>query len=332
MDPSRRNCHSYHIPLPKQDTVAAAWSGRGAGLGPVVETDQAKGVCFGGLQRLVRSENRQVIRRIDFATAFVDRERIRDMVPILPRSSFTNAVVSLMPPEELIQQRVRQIHQDLLAYSRYVREPNFTVIHPRDLEFLFAAYDERFFAGLCQQALNEARIRFRLSARMTKAGGTTKRFTAPTGMVSYEIAIAGSLLFDGFGKMDRRVTVCGLECGNRLEALQRIFEHEIVHLSEELCWGSSDCTAARFQDIAKRVFRHRAHTHDLVTRRERAVASGIRVGSRVTFVFEGSRLTGRVNRITKRATILVEHPTGQQFSDGLRYKTYYVPIALIEPV
>jgi hypothetical protein len=54
-----------------------------------------------------------------------------------------------------------------------------------------------------------------------------------------------------------------------------------------LCWENSDCSAARFQDITTRFFLHRAHTHDLVTRRERAANSGIRLGSRVTLTFEG---------------------------------------------
>ena len=124
---------------------------------------------------------------------------------------------------------------------------------------------------------------------------------------------------------------CGLECADRLEALLHIFEHEIVHLAEQLCWQTSDCAAARFQDIARRFFLHRAHTHNLVTRRELAANSGIRVGSRVTFAFEGRKLSGRVNRITKRVTVLVEDAEGQPYSDGFRYKTYYVPIALLQP-
>jgi hypothetical protein len=134
------------------------------------------------------------------------------------------------------------------------------------------------------------------------------------------------MLFEGFRETDRRITVCGVDCGNRLEALQRIFEHELVHLIELLCWESSNCAAPRFQDIAGRLFLHRAHTHSLITRRERAADTGIRPGSRVIFEFEGLRLKGRVNRITKRATVLVEDATGQKYSDGLRYKTYYVPI------
>jgi hypothetical protein len=167
---------------------------------------------------------------------------------------------------------------------------------------------------------------------MSTAGGKTIRFASRHGDVSYEIAIAASILFDGFHATDRRISVCGLECDNRMEALQRIFEHEIVHLIEQLCWENSDCSAIRFQDIARRLFRHRAHTHNLITRRERAADLGIRVGSRVSFSFEGQRIIGRVNRITKRVTVLVEDPEGQAYSDGSRYRTYYVPISCLEAV
>ena len=167
---------------------------------------------------------------------------------------------------------------------------------------------------------------------MTRAGGKTTRYTTRAGEVSYEISIASSILFDGFGGMDRLVTVCGIECQSRLEALQRIFEHELVHLAEQLCWGSSNCAAERFQAIAGRLFLHRVHTHNLITRRERAAELGIRIGALVTFNFEGRQLTGRVNRITKRATVLVADPDGVSYSDGLRYRIYYVPIACLTSV
>jgi hypothetical protein len=247
------------------------------------------------------------------------------------RSGLAETVLSFVLAEELIRERVAQINRDVLARSPYIREPNFTIIHARDLEFLFVAYDERFLVSLCQKALGERRLRFRLAPRMTRAGGKTTRFTPPCGEVSYEIAIAVSMLFDAFRTTDRRMTVCGLECQNRLEALQRIFEHELVHLIEQLCWQNSDCSAGRFQGIAKRLFLHQTHTHELITRKERAASSGIRIGSHVAFEFEGRRLTGRVNRITKRATVLVEDAEGHLFSDGLRYKTYYVPIAWLIP-
>lgn len=118
-------------------------------------------------------------------------------------------VLSLHLPEEVIRQRLDEIHQDVLAQSRYIREANFRTIHPHDLEFLFKAYDERFFGGQCRSALNGRNLEFRLSRRMTKAGGTTTRYRSRTGEVSYEISIASSMLFDGFGEADRNVTVCG---------------------------------------------------------------------------------------------------------------------------
>ena len=46
----------------------------------------------------------------------------------------------------------------------------------------------------------------------------------------------------------------------------------------------------------------------------------------MTFLFEGRPLTGRVNRLTKRVTVLVEDPEGERFPDGRRYRKYYVPI------
>jgi hypothetical protein len=78
------------------------------------------------------------------------------------------------------------------------------------------------------------------------------------------------------------------------------------------------------------MFLHRAHTHELVTPRERAADLGIRAGALVNFTFEGRQLTGRVNRITKRATVLVEDANGAQYSDGRRYRKYYVPIAWLK--
>jgi len=39
-----------------------------------------------------------------------------------------------------------------------------------------------------------------------------------------------------------------------------------------------------------------------------------------------------VNRITKRATVLVEDERGMRYSDGKRYAKFYVPVASLELV
>jgi hypothetical protein len=246
------------------------------------------------------------------------------------RDRLATTALSYRPNEESVREVLHRIHHDVLRQSRHVRDAAFRSIHSDDLEFLFDAYDELFFAGMCRKVLAGRRLTFRLSRRMTLVGGTTSRLKSYTGEISFEIAIAIDTLFDGFGETDRIVTVGGLECRSRLEALQRIFEHEFVHLVELLCWDKSDCSASRFRDIAARFFLHQAHTHNLITRKERAAKSGVRPGSRVTFPYEGRILTGRVNRITKRATVLVEDPDGRKYSNGLRYKIFYVPLASLQ--
>jgi hypothetical protein len=247
-----------------------------------------------------------------------------------PAAALQASVLSARLPGEVIRQRLREIHEEALARSAHLGASNFSVIHPRDLEILFHAYDEKFFSNALKGALGARRLRFRLSRRMTRAGGRTARVRLRSGEELFEIAIAVDLLFDGFKSGDRPTTVCGALCRSRLEALQRVFEHELVHLIEMLCWGESHCCGARFQDIAWRLFMHEAHTHQLITRQERAADSGIHAGSEVTFEFEGRRLRGRVNRITKRATVLVADREGLLYSDGVRYKAFYVPLRMLE--
>lgn len=257
-----------------------------------------------------------------------DRAGVEAVTPAA--ASLANALRTVVVAEEVGRRLMEEIASGLLVASRHVRQPSFTSIHTSDLEYLFECYDRTFFAGLCRQALDGRRLTFRLAPRMTSAGGKTTRFRSRAGEVSYEIAIGTSVLYDGFRETDRDVTVCGRVCASRLEALLRIFEHELLHLAEQLCWGQSSCAGARFQRIAAAIFGHRAHTHALITRRERAAEAGIRVGARVSFPFEGRRLTGKVNRVTKRVTVLVEDPAGRAYTDGRRYRVYYVPLGQVE--
>ncbi len=241
-------------------------------------------------------------------------------------------LLSLEPASIPHPQLARQIHADILAQSKHINQPHFRNIHINDLQLLFKAYDARFLDGRCAQALESAPLTFRLAKRMTKTAGTTTLFRARDGRVRYEIAISTSLLFDGFGPADREVTVCGLPVADRLEALQRVFEHEFIHLCENLSWGDSNCSGQRFQFIATGLFGHQSHKHALITRGERAAEVGIRPGARVTFPHEGQRLLGVVNRVTKRATVLVEDESGRRFSDGRYYVTYYVPLRVLSLV
>jgi hypothetical protein len=232
----------------------------------------------------------------------------------------------------------RDIYDSTLRSSGHLSGGNFTVIRNSDVETLFDLYDERFFDGGCRQLLGDAPIFFRLSKRMTQAGGKASRreFRDHAGNVvqtEYEIAVSTTLLFQTFEEDHRPVVMSGIECRDRLAALQRIIEHEMTHLIEMLIWVESSCSAPRFQSIANRFFAHTDHKHQLITPSERALTKfGVKPGVRVSFRFDGRHHVGVVNRITKRATVLVEDASGQPYSNGKRYRKFYVPVAMLTPV
>ena len=238
----------------------------------------------------------------------------------------------------VIAARTTAIYEAVLRESPHIERPNFEKIGTDDLACLLRLYDGHFYGGWLTETVRARTplpLVFRLSGRMTRAGGKTTRHQQrrPDGRVrsQFEIAIASRMLFMTFGDVQRPVVVCGLTCEDRLQALQRIMEHEIIHLAELLVWDRSRCSGARFKALARNIFGHTGIAHDLVSAREHAsVRHGARVGGLVAFEFEGRRLVGRVNRIHRRATVLVEDSKGQQYSDGRQYAKFYVPLEALE--
>lgn len=252
---------------------------------------------------------------------------------------------SLKRLEEIVRERTvgaaerdrrnRYIADSVFATSPYLRDAAFTQFHPDDIRLLYELYDENYFAGSLRNCLGRDQITFRLSRRMTKAGGKTTRWSDPRRKREpwYEIAVSSTLLFQSFQDPQRDVTVTGIVCHSRLDGLMRIMEHELVHLIEMLVWTDSNCSLGRFQNIAGRQFGHTDHRHELMTPGEAAHTEfGIRPGARVRFDIEGHRFEGIVNRITRRATVLVPDDRGPTYSDGRRYQKFYVPLRLLEVV
>jgi hypothetical protein len=226
----------------------------------------------------------------------------------------------------------RRAIRDRLLSSRTLDGPAFTRLHADDLTTLASAYDEMFLDGHLRAALGTSLLRFGFSTRATRRGGGTFRAGRAGGeAIRYDIVISTTPLIESFRDGRGDVRVCGLVCCDRLDALQRVMEHELVHLAEFLAWDGSSCARPRFQGIAARLFGHTSHRHEMLTPAQRAsVAHGIRPGDAVWFEHDGQRYDGTVNRITKRATVLVPHPAGRVFSDGRTYQVVYVPIPSLQ--
>ncbi len=250
------------------------------------------------------------------------------------KSIVTQRVLSREQREKLW----REIAETVLSKSKLMRNDNFQVTSGADLQRMAELYDEKFFDGHTLPVARSHGMEFRWSKRMTSNGGKTVRYAQPNRhggppSVRYEIVLSATLLFQTFGDLQRPVRVTGLLCVNRLQAMQRILEHEMIHLIEMLVWDDSCCSAPRFQNIAGRLFGHTEHKHNLITQQERASEQfNVRVGSSVRFALDGVRYVGIVNRITRRATVLVIDPKGQLYGDGKRYRKFYVPLSHLELV
>lgn len=244
--------------------------------------------------------------------------------------------LNLKLDESQIRSRRSQIAQRLMSESPAIRDINFSTINTRDLFELFVNYDELFFDNQLAAVFNarDHVLKFRLSSRMTSTGGmTTYHRTKPGRMATrscrhFEIAISSTLLFNTAFEERAGIKVGGVATRHRLDALQRIFEHELVHLLEMVVWDDSSCARSRFKSIAGRFFGHLESNHQLLTPTETARSEfGITTGDTVRFLHKGSELTGIINGINRRATVLVpDDRAGELFADNRRYQRFYVPL------
>jgi len=240
------------------------------------------------------------------------------------------------PNPKEVREGQKLVFDQVLRLSRCMEGPNFTRVGRDDLQRMALLYDELFFQNRLVRTARREGLTFGWSSRMTRNAGKTVTHY-PQGKKGagrrFEIILSSTLLFQTFRDVHRQVEVTGHRCANRLEAMQRIVEHELVHLAEMLVWNDSSCSRRRFHSIANRFFAHTEHRHDLMTQTERAEKRfQIAPGMWVNFQHEGQVFTGFVNRITRRATVLVEDPRGERFSDAKRYRRYYVPLESLIPV
>lgn len=227
-----------------------------------------------------------------------------------------------------IEEKTHTIYSQVLTHSDAIDAGNYTAIAVSDVGLLFTLYDKAFFHGFF--ATNyDGRVHFRLSQRMTKAGGKTERCRETDEFV---IVLSTYLLFQTFQDVTRDIRVNGMVCHDRLEATMRVFEHELIHVLEYILYDDSRCSRPRFKRLARNIFGHTDVTHQLVTGREVARTKwGLQVGDRVWFEHDGRAYEGIISRITKRATVMVKAAAGEFVdSRGNRYVKFYVPLHMLK--
>jgi len=238
-------------------------------------------------------------------------------------------------PREISKKRA-DIRQVLISRSPYLSGGEISRIANSDMEMLFQLYDNVFLKGYFQKYF-PGKLRFALSTRMTRNAGKTNYLRNLAALrpeqEEYEIRIGIDFFFN-YNKLRRNKTVNGINTKDALEALQLVFEHELVHLIELHCCRESSCRKERFKTIAKQLFGHTDSYHQLPTEKEIAgVKFGFRVGNQVCFTHGGREYRGIIYRINKRATVMVPDGEGAyQDQQGQRYSKWYVSLTALKKI
>ena len=240
---------------------------------------------------------------------------------------------------DAIAHKSGMIRNLLMQVSDACANADIAALSPADIAFAFKLYDTLFFHGWFARTLppkSDAPLHFRVSANMTSAGGKTitRRFKVFPGKFrcEYEIAVSGHLLRTNFHDPAESVRIGGLPCPDRVSALQRILEHEIIHLLELLSHGKSSCAKPPFKSLVSNIFGHTESRHGLLTAAQRACRDhALHVGSAVEFNRHARVYRGIISRITARVTVLVPDGRGRLYTDGRRYVKYYVPLDCLRP-
>ena len=152
-----------------------------------------------------------------------------------------------------IVERRTIIYDHILSMMGGICNPNQLCIS--DIQLIYDEYNNMFFYG------SLPKISFELSRKMTKSGGI---YTEKNGEKKIKISVP--IVLGCFGSGETKLSANGINVYNRIEALQQIIEHEIIHL-----YIYTNNTAKRnehhgetFKKMAKETFGHTECTHKLI--------------------------------------------------------------------
>ena len=232
---------------------------------------------------------------------------------------------------QTIAEKRALLRKTLLVHADGIRGGDPAKISGYDLRLMFMLYDELFFRGFFHGCGCE-NVRFSVSRQMTRSAGLTRfsrdYFALPPEKREIELKISLNHL-EAFGQTAREKHVGGIPARDELDALMLVFEHELCHIAEFLAFGSTSCRGKRFKALSSCIFGHKSSVHDLPSRPElNVLRSGLNAGDRVSFEYNGRKITGVIARINKRATVMAQARNGLYADrEGRRYAKYLVPLA-----
>lgn len=133
-----------------------------------------------------------------------------------------------------------------------------TAMSSDDLRKFFYEYDRLCFNGDITKFMSDSN--YTLGFKTSGEDTFTTEGICARGICNYVITIPTMY----FGRVTGMTNVAGHQCKDQLECLQRVVEHELVHLIIFIFCGDSFITdqhGPMFMDIAKNLFAHTDHRH-----------------------------------------------------------------------
>ena len=227
-----------------------------------------------------------------------------------------------------IDEKRALIKNKLFERSSNIKSENFDRISEKDLYILYELYDEIFLQNWFKQNF-KGNIKFILSRQLTRAAGNTRTrkniAEIESENIEFEVKISLNHLIN-FNKINRTKYVGGIEAHSITDSLMLVFEHEMCHVIEFILYNKSSCSKKPFKDLIYNLFGQTESTHKLVSSYEANVFEyGIKQGDRVKFNYKGKCISGFIQRINKRATVMCPDLHGSYIDKfGRRYCKYYV--------
>ncbi len=248
------------------------------------------------------------------------------------RDIMKDIILTTYPCGEIKRKR-EQVRSFLLQRSTVIKGVDLAQLSSNDLELMFELYDQVFIEGWIQRNYS-GRMQFSISRKMTNSAGKTvclRNDSSKPDSTVIEVRISQQIL-SNYGMVEGADMVGGIKTGSRLEALQLIFEHELIHVIEFICFGESSCKQSRFKTMADNLFGHKENYHQLPTNKQIAQQRlGLSPGSAVAFPYQDRKLEGILCSIRKRASVMVSDKNGRYCDkEGQRYSKYLVPLQLLE--
>lgn len=214
---------------------------------------------------------------------------------------------------------VNTVEKEFHDYLK-ISNPSFSTLPlSKDLKFLFHLYDYFYFSELMSKHI---KISLTYSNRLTKSAGLVK-YSLYTQKA--EIIFSIPLIFIAYLNDSTGHQVNGVFCKTPVEALMRVMEHELTHLIEYVLFKKSSCSNPQFLKICYNLFGHTESKHMIgINSESNRVKYSFKKGETVSFLFNGTKYHGILNRITKRATVIV--------NDNNSIRKFYVPVNLLKRI